>query len=243
MKRILDIIVSFTGLLFLSPILGLVMILIWLYDFHSPFYIAPRVGKDGKLFDMVKFRSMVVDADKSGVDSTSRNDSRITPVGHFVRKFKLDEFTQLWNVLTGHMSLVGPRPNVKRETDLYTVEEKKLLTVKPGITDLASIVFSDENDILADHSDPDLGYNQLIRPWKSRLGLFYIEKRSLFMDLRLIYLTVIAIFSKEKALFGVGKILKKHESPEDVIKVSRRLEMLVPFPPPGSDSIVTERAV
>ena len=241
MKRLFDFFVSLIGLLVLSPILILVMILIWVYDFHSPFYIAPRVGKNGRLFNMVKFRSMVINADKSGVDSTSSNDERITPIGHFVRKFKLDEFTQLWNVLTGSMSLVGPRPNVKRETDLYTKVEEKLLSVKPGITDLASIVFSDENDILKNHNDPDLGYNQLIRPWKSRLGIIYIEKRSMFMDLSLIYLTVIAIFSRETALSGIEKILKKINSPEDVINVSRRVEDLVPFSPPGAEDIVINR--
>ena len=135
------------------------MILIWIHDFHSPFYIAPRVGKSGQVFNMVKLRSMVVHADKTGVDSTSSSDPRITPIGHIVRKFKLDEFTQLWNVLKGDMSLVGPRPNVKRETDLYTRVEKGLLSVCPGITDFSSIVFSDENEMLRDSKDPDIDYN------------------------------------------------------------------------------------
>jgi lipopolysaccharide/colanic/teichoic acid biosynthesis glycosyltransferase len=108
---------------------------------------------------------------------------RITPVGQFIRGYKLDELTQLWNVLKGEMSLVGPRPNVKRETDLYTKVEKDLLTVKPGITDFASIVFSDEGEILSGQSDPDVSYNQLIRPGKSRLGLFYIKVRSIKTDI------------------------------------------------------------
>ena len=112
MKRLLDIICSFFGLVVLSPLLIPVMILVFLQDFHSPFYIAPRVGKDGRIFRMVKLRSMVAGADKTGVDSTSADDFRITGIGHFIRKFKLDEFTQLWNVLKGDMSLVGPRPNV-----------------------------------------------------------------------------------------------------------------------------------
>ena len=130
MKRIVDIIFSFMSLVLLSPILIPVIILVWFQDFHSPFYIAPRVGKNGKIFRMAKLRSMVINADKTGVDSTSGNDPRITTVGHFIRKFKLDEFTQLWNVLKGDMSLVGPRPNVKRETDLYTDVEKKILPLK-----------------------------------------------------------------------------------------------------------------
>lgn len=114
MKRLLDIIVSILGLVIVSPMLLPVIFLVWVLDRHSPFYIAPRVGRGERLFYMVKLRSMVVNADKSGVDSTSNNDNRITFIGHFIRKFKLDEITQLWNVLKGDMSFVGPRPNVKR---------------------------------------------------------------------------------------------------------------------------------
>ena len=121
-----------------------------------PFYIADRVGKDHNLFSMVKLRSMVINADSSGVDSTSSEDLRITPVGAFIRRYKLDELTQLWNVLCGSMSLVGPRPNVLRETELYSEEEKKLLEVRPGITDFSSIIFSDEGEILANESDQTL---------------------------------------------------------------------------------------
>jgi lipopolysaccharide/colanic/teichoic acid biosynthesis glycosyltransferase len=184
---------------------------------------------------------MVVDADKTGVDSTSGDDQRITRIGHFVRKYKLDEFTQLWNVLKGEMSLVGPRPNVKRETDLYTQVEKCLLSVKPGITDFSSIVFSDENDILKDSTDPDIDYNRLIRPWKSRLGLLYVKHQSFLLDCALVLLTVIALISREKALLGVNRLLKWLDAPADVIRVSRREDMLVPFPPPGADSVVVSR--
>ena len=241
MKRLLDIIVSFFGLLLLSPVLSIVIYLIWKQDRHSPFYISPRVGKNEKEFNMVKLRSMIKGADKTGVDSTSTNDSRITPIGHFVRKFKLDEFTQLWNVLKGDMSLVGPRPNVKRETDLYTEVEKDLLKVRPGITDFSSIVFSDENDILKDCEDPDIGYNQLIRPWKSRLGLIYVKHQTILLDVALVILTVVAIVSRHKSLWAVNKILMKLRVPDDVIRVSKREERLVPSCPPGSDCIVTSR--
>jgi len=218
------------------------MILVWLQDFHSPFYIAPRVGKNERIFKMIKLRSMMMNADKCGVDSTSCNDSRITPIGHFVRKFKLDEFTQLWNVLKGDMSLVGPRPNVKRETDLYTQVERGLLSVKPGITDFSSIVFSDENDILKDSKDPDIDYNQLIRPWKSRLGLLYVKRQSFLLDCALVLLTVLAIVSREKALWGVNRLLMLLDAPVDVIRVSKREEPLVPYPPPGADTVVTSRS-
>jgi len=241
MKRFLDITISFFGLLLLSPLLIVVMLLIWLQDFHSPFYIAPRVGKNSRIFRMVKFRSMIVNADKSGIDSTSANDSRITPIGNFVRKFKLDEFTQLWNVLKGDMSLVGPRPNVKRETDLYTKIEKGLLDIRPGITDFASIVFSDENEILQDSKDPDIDYNKLIRPWKSRLGLIYVKNCSFLIDISLIFLTVVAIFSRQLSLRGVRMSLYKTDAPADVIRVSRREDILKPYPPPGSDSVVISR--
>lgn len=241
MKRLIDILLSATGLVVASPILIPVMLITWLQDYHSPFYIAPRVGKGEKMFRMVKLRSMKINADKSGVDSTSGKDPRITPVGQFIRRYKLDELSQLWNVLKGDMSLVGPRPNVKRETDLYTSVEKKLLSVKPGITDISSIVFSDEGDILKDSVDPDLDYNQLIRPWKSRLGLIYIENRSLILDLKLIYLTAIAIISRPKALLGVREILTKLNVDPIISMVCERRHKLTPYPPPGSDKVVTSR--
>jgi lipopolysaccharide/colanic/teichoic acid biosynthesis glycosyltransferase len=158
-----------------------------------------------------------------------------------VRKVKLDEVSQLWNVLIGDMSLVGPRPNVKRETDLYTAVEKRLLNVAPGITDISSIVFADEGEILKESEDPDLDYNQLIRPWKSRLGLIYIENCSIWLDLKLILLTAIAVFSRKYALLGIQVILSKMDVPNDIMKVVRRNEALEPHPPPGADNIVVSR--
>ena len=146
---------------------------------------------------MIKLRSMIINADKNKVDSTSSNDPRITKIGKFIRKFKLDELTQLYNVFIGEMSIVGPRPNVRRETKIYTSVEKKLLRIKPGITDFASIVFSDESEILKNVDDPDITYNQLIRPWKSRLGLFYIKKQSLILDITIIFLTILNSFSRK----------------------------------------------
>lgn len=241
LKRVFDFAASGAGLLMASPVLLPVMLLVWRQDRHSPFYIAHRVGKDGVPFRMVKLRSMVINADKSGVDSTGANDHRITAIGQFIRRYKLDELTQLWNVLKGDMSLVGPRPNVKRETDLYTPQEKRLLTVRPGITDLSSIVFSDEGDILKDQADPDIAYNQLIRPGKSILGILYIEHRSLGMDIELCFLTVIAILSRGRALEGVQRILRRIDAPPPVIAMAARRQPLVPQPPPGSDRVVTSR--
>lgn len=241
LKRLFDIVASSAGLLIASPILLPVMFLVWWKDRHSPFYIAARVGKNDRPFKMVKLRSMVIGADKTGVDSTSSNDNRITSVGRFIRRYKLDELTQLWNVFKGDMSLVGPRPNVKRETDLYTPVERKLLDVKPGITDISSVVFSDEGDILKDQVDPDIAYNQLIRPGKSTLGLLYIENQSLWLDIKLCIITIIAILSREKALAEIQKILQKINAPEDVRLLAKRNQPLVPLPPPGGDRIVTSR--
>lgn len=241
LKRILDITLSSFGLILASPVLIVVMILVWLQDFHSPFYIAQRIGKNGKPFQMVKMRSMVTNAESSGVDSTSQDDKRITYIGKFIRAYKIDEITQLWNVLTGQMSLVGPRPNVKRDVDLYTDEEKKILSAKPGITDFSSIVFSDEGEILKGAKDPDLKYNQVIRPWKSRLILIYIEHQSLALDLRLILLTCLTLISRQKALKGVQKILKRLGADEKVINIALRKETLPPHPPPGTHEIVMAR--
>ena len=240
-KRFFDIVVSLILVIIFSPFLIIFSFLIWKQDWHSPFYVAPRVGKNEKIFKMIKFRSMIVNADKSGVDSTSANDSRITPLGNFIRKYKIDELPNFFNILLGEMSFVGPRPNVKRETELYTIEEKHLLTVRPGITDLASIVFSDEEDILEGSLDPDLDYNQLIRPWKSRLGIFYINKRSIWMDIQLMFLTAVAIISKTKSIRSINKILIKSFADEQLVSVSLRDGPLSPHPPPGSNNIVTSR--
>ena len=242
MKRIFDFLASFVGLIMFSPLLLFVMFLVWINDFGNPFYTAMRVGKDEKTFKMLKLRSMIVNADKSGVDYTSNNDMRITRIGKFIRKFKMDELSQLINVLLGDMSLVGPRPNVQRETDLYTKSEKKLLLVRPGITDISSIVFSDEGEILSNSKDPDIDYNQLIRPGKGYLGIFYIENQSFLLDIKLIFITLITIFNRNLALKNVLKVLKKYNASESLIKIAERKEKLVPSPPPGSINIVKDRS-
>ena len=226
MKRLLDIAIALCGLLITVPLLLPLMFMIWRQDHHTPLYISPRVGKNGTLFHMVKLRSMVVEADRSGVESTTDTDPRITVIGHLIRRYKLDELTQLWNVLRGDMSLVGPRPNTKRETDLYTKEERELLSVQPGCTDMASIIFTDEGSILNGEADPDLAYMRLIRPWKSRLGLIYIEHHSLWLDIQLIFITVVAIFSHQKALVHTGRILRTLNVDAEVRRVAERREPL-----------------
>lgn len=235
-KRTFDFISALFGLLLFSPLLLAVMIAIWLEDRHSPFYIALRVAPAGGTFRMVKFRSMVVNADKMGGTSTSAADRRITRAGYFVRKWKLDELIQLWNVLKGDMSLVGPRPQVQSDAALYTEAEKRMLSILPGITDPASIVFSDEGEILKGSDDPDLLYNQVIRPWKSRLALAYIDHRSFLVDIWLIVLTFQALISKPAALEALRRLLQDWQLDPLVMRMAARQEPLLAYPPPGGDS-------
>lgn len=241
MKRLLDIVVAASGLLATLPLVGPILFLVWQYDRKSPIYRGERAGRHGKPFWMVKIRSMSVGADRSGVDSTAANDVRITPVGHFVRRYKLDELLQLWNVLRGDMSLVGPRPNVKRDVALYTSEEQKLLMVRPGITDFASIVFADEGEILRGHADADLRYNQVIRPWKSRLGLLYVAYHSVWIDLRIIWLTVMALISRPSALRGVRDLIAPLTTDSQLLEIVMRQRSLTPHPPPGATDVVVSR--
>ena len=231
-KRIFDFIAALIGLTLLSPILILLLILIWSQDFKNPFYFGPRIGKNGKHFHMVKMRSMTVDADKSGVSSTSASDARITRIGMFVRRFKIDELTQLWNVLVGEMSLVGPRPQIKSDVDHYTEDERDLLLARPGITDLSSIVFSDEGEILAGSTNPDLDYTKLIRPWKIRLGLVYVRNCNFVMDFRLCLATIVAIFDKQRALETVRALLSDTRADSDLLDVAYRKAKLEPQPIP-----------
>jgi lipopolysaccharide/colanic/teichoic acid biosynthesis glycosyltransferase len=183
---------------------------------------------------MAKLRTMTVDADRRGGSSTSRSDGRITAPGHFLRRCKIDELPQLWNVLIGQMSLVGPRPNVRRGgVDRYTPRELGLLEGRPGVTDLASIVFFDEEDILEGAPDADAAYDRLIRPWKSQLGLLYLARRSLSVDLRIIALTALAIVSKRAALQGVDAILAEWGAAADLRRVCRREEPPPWIAPPG----------
>lgn len=231
MKRLLDIVASAGGLVVLSPLLAVVLFLVWRQDRHSPFYIAERAARGGGSFRMVKIRSMIVNADRTGVESTGAADNRITPLGHFIRRWKLDEVSQLWNVLKGDMSLVGPRPNTLREVAKYTPAERGLLAVRPGITDLASIVFSDEGDILRDEPDPDGAYDRLIRPWKGRFGLLYAKNAGVALDLRLIWLTVLAILDKPRALKGVEREVRALGADPQLVAVARRDRPLVPSEP------------
>jgi lipopolysaccharide/colanic/teichoic acid biosynthesis glycosyltransferase len=243
LKRLFDALAAAAGLLVGSIILVPAMIAVWAQDGHSPFYLGTRVGRGGRPFRMVKLRSMKFLADTTGVVSTAGDDPRITPVGRFVRRWKLDELTQLWNVVRGEMSLVGPRPQVPADVSIYTDEERELLTVRPGITDPASIVFSDEGDILRGSADPDLRYNRLIRPWKSRLALLYVRRGgALRTDLRLVWLTALAIASRRAALENVSRLVRDLGGDDQLVRVASRLEPLREAPPPGASQVVQRLA-
>ena len=208
-KRFLDFIFSFFGLLLLGPLLIFFIFLVWLEDQENPFYFASRVGKNNKSFKMIKIRSMVVDADKKGAETIGLNDKRITKIGKKIRKYKIDELSQLLNVLVGDMSLVGPRPNTPKEVEKYNRQEQILLKVKPGITDFSSIVFSNEAEVVGDHLDPDYAYNTVIRPLKSRLGLIYIENQSIKLDLKLLLFTLATLINRKLGLELVRNTLEK----------------------------------
>jgi len=196
-KRFFDIIFSVLGLVSFGPLLILIASLIKWEDGGPVFYRGKRVGLRGRIFRIFKFRTMVVNAENIGASSTANEDPRITRTGRILRKYKLDELPQLINVLKGDMSFVGPRPEVKRFTDMYTQEESAILSVRPGITDWASIWNCDEGSILAGAEDPDQAYLELIRPTKLKLQLAYVRKHSLIVDLKIILLTLLAVVRPE----------------------------------------------
>lgn len=194
MIRFLDIIFSFLGLLILSPLLIIVYIAIVIESRGGGFYKQTRVGKDGKNFKLYKFRSMRVDSDSKSQITIGARDPRITKTGLFVRRFKIDELPQLLNVLKGDMSLVGPRPEVPLYVDMYTEEQRKVLSVLPGITDYASIRYVDENEILGKAENPHQTYIDEILPDKLKLNMEYIENRSVKEYFKVIFLTFGKIF-------------------------------------------------
>ena len=241
MKRFFDIFFSFLGLMIVSIPLLFILFLVWFNDKSSPLYIANRVGIKGKNFKMIKIRTMIKNADANKIDSTSEDDNRITYIGSICRRFKIDELTQFLNILRGDMSFVGPRPNVRREVDIYTKEELKMLNIKPGLTDIASVVFSDEAKILSGKVDPNLSYNQLIRPGKSKLGLFYLKNNNLLVDFKLILITFISLLSRKLSLILIQKLMKQLGADDELLKIALRKEELVPSSPPGSNKIVASR--
>jgi len=190
MKRLCDILFSLFGLIVLSPLLFIIAILIKKEDKGPVFYRGVRVGKYGSIFRIFKFRTMVVNAEKIGGPSTPDDDPRITKIGKFLRRYKLDELPQLLNIFKGEMSFVGPRPEVPMEVETYTEEEKKILSARPGITDWASLTFHNEGEILKGSKDPHKTYREKIRPAKLKLALKYVHEQSLRTDIKIIFQTL-----------------------------------------------------
>lgn len=190
-KIIFDFFAALIGIIILSPVLIIVSISIKIDSPGNIMFLQKRVGKGGKIFSIYKFRTMVTDAEKIGKQITIGKDNRITKVGAFLRKYKIDELPQLFNVLKGDMSLVGPRPEVPKYVALYNEEQRKVLSVRPGITDLASLKYSDENDILGKVENPEEYYINVIMKDKLSLNLEYIEKSNLFFDISLVIKTIL----------------------------------------------------
>lgn len=192
-KRLFDIVASFIGLVILLPVFLVVAVAIKLDSEGPIFFRQIRVGKDGKIFKIYKFRTMVINAEKKGGQITVEGDRRITGIGHFLRKYKIDELPQLINVLRGDMSIVGPRPEVPKYVAMYDENQRSILRIRPGITDLASIEYKDENSILAKSDNPEKTYVEEIMPRKIELNFEYIKNISIVYDIKLILKTIFRI--------------------------------------------------
>lgn len=202
LKRTFDCTCAFLALVVLSPLLGILALAVKLGDQGPVFYRGVRTGLNGEQFRVFKFRTMVVDAEETGVTATADDDPRITRIGRFLRKYKLDELPELVNVLTGDMSLVGPRPEVPLYTAIFTDEEKAILSVRPGITDWATLWDVDEGAALAGGKDPERSYLEKIRPEKIRLQLKYVRERTFGTDMKIVFLTLWTLVSRRRPMAG-----------------------------------------
>lgn len=195
MIRFFDIIFSALGLIVLLPVFAVICLKIKIGSKGGCFFIQERIGKDGKPFGLYKFRTMRIGADSEGLLTVGEHDARITRVGYFLRKTKMDELPQLWNVLKGDMSLVGPRPEVRKYVELYTDEQRKVLRVRPGITDYASIEYANENELLSKAEDPDRTYIEEVMPDKIKLNMRYLEHYTVSEYFKIIFLTFKSLVS------------------------------------------------
>jgi lipopolysaccharide/colanic/teichoic acid biosynthesis glycosyltransferase len=197
LKRLFDILFSFLSLVFLLPVFLVISILIVLGSKGGVFFTQTRVGKNQQDFKLLKFRTMFTGSEKKGLLTVGDSDNRITSTGKWLRKAKLDELPQLLNILKGDMSFVGPRPEVKKYVDLYDKEQLRVLSVRPGLTDYASIEYVNENEILAKYPDPEKAYIEIIMPPKLELNLKYIKEMSLLVDLKIIFRTIEKVFNQK----------------------------------------------
>lgn len=195
LKRLFDFFSSLVALVFLLPFFFIVALLIVIEGGFPVFFTQTRIGKNKVPFQLLKFRTMVKDADKLGKITIGKRDPRVTNVGHFLRSYKLDELPQLLNILKGEMSVVGPRPEVQEYVDLYTEEQNKVFLAKPGLTDYASLKYINESEVLAKSSDPNKTYIEEVMPAKLQLNLKYIEEQGLLTDLKIIFKTIGKIIS------------------------------------------------
>lgn len=195
-KRIFDLLFAGASIPFLLPIMGIVAVLVKLESYGPVFFVQTRIGRNGKSFPLYKFRSMRVNAEKNGQLTIGTRDLRVTRIGYYLRKYKIDELPQLMNVLKGDMSIVGPRPEVMKYVKMYNEEQKIVLSIKPGITDLASLAYSNENRILQDKENPEEFYVNHIVPDKLRLNLEYLRSASLPTDINIIFCTLKTIFKR-----------------------------------------------
>ena len=194
-KRLIDILLAIIGLVFIWPILFVCAVAVKLSSPGPVLYLGKRTGRYGVPFKIFKFRSMREDAERTGGTTTGKNDTRITSVGKFLRKYKLDELPQLFNVLRGEMSFVGPRPEVAEYTEMYSVEEQEILSVRPGITDLSSLTFSDLQSHVGSEN-PDEAFRRYVLPQKNRLRLKYAREHTILMDFIILMKTVLLVVAK-----------------------------------------------
>ncbi|MCD4683255.1 MAG: sugar transferase [Bacteroidales bacterium] len=194
-KRLFDLLFSVLGLIILSPLFIILSIIIVVDSKGGVFYFQQRVGKNNTDFGLIKFRTMVEKSDKAGLLTIGEEDNRITKAGKWLRKYKLDELPQLYNILKDEMSFVGPRPEVRKYVDLYNYGQLKVLSVKPGLTDYASMKYINESEILATFGDPEKVYIEKIMPEKLVLNLQYIKEKGFFTDIKILYKTILKVFA------------------------------------------------
>jgi lipopolysaccharide/colanic/teichoic acid biosynthesis glycosyltransferase len=222
----------------LMPVIALALAATWAVDRRNPVYVSLRAGRNGVAFRMLKIRTMIVTDGRSGQMTTAADDPRLTWLGRLLRGCKLDELLQLVNIVRGEMSVVGPRPQLLPEVATYTEEERGLLGVAPGLTDFSSIIFWDLAEIVRAKPDAHLAYQQLVRPWKSRLGLFYVRHSSVPLDMLIVLATLCSMVHRPTGLALVVWTLRVWGAQQDLIAVARRSEPLKPTPPPGAARVV-----
>ncbi len=214
LKRFFDIVVGFIGLVITGPVILMAALLVFAQDRQAPFYLAERLGRVGHPFRMVKLRSMHVGADRAGIDVVGARDPRVTRLGWFLRDYKIDELPQFWNIIIGDMSLVGPRPDTPAHIAVLSPEEREVLNAKPGLTDLASIVYSRLAELFSDSDDLEADYILRMRPLKAALGIWYVRNWTPFMDILICALTPLALVHYNLAIKGVGLLLAYYGAPE-----------------------------